>query len=233
MGGGDDPDVGADRRAPADRGVLALLQDPQQARLRLQRHVADLVQEQRAALRLLEAAGGAHGGAGEGPLLVAEQLGLDQFARDRRHVDRDERSLAPLAVIVQRTRDQFLAGPGLAGDHDGQVGAHQPRQHPVDVLHGGGTADQGQRVVGRRWWPGLAGSRRRRCWRRQRLADRCDQLVEVERLREVFESPPLAGLHGGQERVLGAHHDHPQFRAGLAGCAAACRAHSRPASPRR
>ncbi len=36
-----------------------LLQHAQQAGLRLHRHVADLVEEQRAALRLLEAAGGA------------------------------------------------------------------------------------------------------------------------------------------------------------------------------
>src|SRR3546814_5020275 len=69
----DDAHVGADRRAAANGGVLALLQHPQQAGLRLQRHVADLVEEQRAAGGLLEAAGGAHGGAGEGALLVAER----------------------------------------------------------------------------------------------------------------------------------------------------------------
>ena len=57
MGGGDDAHIGADRRAAADGGVLALLQHAQQPRLRLERHVADLVEEQRAALRLLEAAG--------------------------------------------------------------------------------------------------------------------------------------------------------------------------------
>ena len=50
------------------------------------------------------------GGAGEGAALVAEQLALDQLARDRRHVDRDERPAAPLAVIVQRAGDQLLAG---------------------------------------------------------------------------------------------------------------------------
>ena len=57
VGRGDDAHVGADRRAAADRGVLALLQHAQQARLRLDRHVADLVEEQGAALGLLEAAG--------------------------------------------------------------------------------------------------------------------------------------------------------------------------------
>src|SRR3546814_12687812 len=83
MSRGDDAHVGADRRAAANGGVLALLQHPQQAGLRLQRHVADLVEDQRAAGGLLEAAGGAHGGAGDGALLVAEQLAFDELARDR------------------------------------------------------------------------------------------------------------------------------------------------------
>ena len=56
VGGGDDADIGLDRRAPADGGVFALLQHAQKAGLRLHRHVADLVEEQRAALGLLEAA---------------------------------------------------------------------------------------------------------------------------------------------------------------------------------
>ena len=110
VGGGDDAHVGLDRGAAADGRVFALLQHAQQPGLRLHRHVADLVEEQRAAFGLLEAAGDAGVGAGEGALLVAEQFALDQFARDRRHVDGDERPVAPLAVIVQRARHQFLAG---------------------------------------------------------------------------------------------------------------------------
>ena len=53
---GDDADVGLDRRAAADHGVLALLQHAQQAGLGIHRHVADFVEEERAALGLLEAA---------------------------------------------------------------------------------------------------------------------------------------------------------------------------------
>ena len=57
VGRGDDADVGLDRRAAADGRVLALLEHAQQPGLRLHRHVADLVEEQRAAFGLLEAAG--------------------------------------------------------------------------------------------------------------------------------------------------------------------------------
>ena len=56
VGGGDDAHVALDRRAAANRRVFALLEHAQQPRLRLHRHVADLVEEQRAALGLLEAA---------------------------------------------------------------------------------------------------------------------------------------------------------------------------------
>ena len=58
MGGGDDADVGLDRLPPANGGELALLQHAQEPGLRLVRHVAYFVEEQRAAGSLLEAAPG-------------------------------------------------------------------------------------------------------------------------------------------------------------------------------
>ena len=76
IGGGDDADVGPDRRAAADCRVFALLQHAQQPRLRFHRHVADLVEKQRAAFGLLETADVTILRAGEGALLVAEQLRL-------------------------------------------------------------------------------------------------------------------------------------------------------------
>ena len=86
MGGGDDPHIGLDRHAAADRHELARLQHAQQPGLGLERHVADLVEEQRAALGLLEPPDLARIGAGERALLVTEQLALDQLARDRRQL---------------------------------------------------------------------------------------------------------------------------------------------------
>ena len=83
----------------------------------------------------------------ESALLVPEELAFDQVARDRRHVDGDERALAPLAVVMERARDQFLAGAGLAGDHHREVGLHQSRERTVDLLHRRRAADQ-RNVVG-------------------------------------------------------------------------------------
>src|SRR5205814_7638246 len=114
MGRRDDPDIGADRDSPANRRIFALLQDAQQPGLRLGRHVADLVEKQRAALGLLKASHISRGGAGESTLFVAEQLAFDQLAGNRRHIDRDERPRAALAEIMQSARDQLLSGAAFA-----------------------------------------------------------------------------------------------------------------------
>ena len=56
VGGRDHAHVDADQFAPADAEELAFGQHAQQPRLQRQRHVADLVEEQGAAIGLLEAA---------------------------------------------------------------------------------------------------------------------------------------------------------------------------------
>ncbi len=206
VGGGDDPHVGFDRGAAAHSRIFALLEHPQQSRLRLHRHVADLVEEQGAAFGLLEPPGIARVGSREGALLVAKQFGLDELARDRRHVDGDERPGPPLSVVVQRVRHQFLAGARFPGDQHGEVGLHQPRQQTVDFLHRGRPADQGDVDLLR-----LA-----RCCRgavlrlRQRPADDRGQFLEVERLRQILIGAALRGADRGHEGVLGAHDDDRQ-----------------------
>ena len=89
--GGDDPHVDLDRRRPADAVEGALLQHAQELGLRRRRELADLVQEDRAAVGELELPEPARRGAREGALLVAEELALEQRVRNRRAVDRDER----------------------------------------------------------------------------------------------------------------------------------------------
>ena len=94
VGGGDHADVGADRLVAADPLELLLLQQPQHLGLRRRRHVADLVEEERAAVGLLELADAAAVGPGERALLVAEQLALEQRLGDGGAVDRQERPSA-------------------------------------------------------------------------------------------------------------------------------------------
>ena len=158
---GDDAHIGADGLAAADAGELAVLQYAQQPGLCLRRHVADLVEEQRATTRLLEAAEATVHGAGEGAALVAEQLALDQLARDRRHVDGNEGAVAPAAVVVQGARHQFLAGTAFAVDHHREVGRGEPGDGAVDLLHRRTAADQRQFILDVADRPGDGGAGRR------------------------------------------------------------------------
>src|SRR5215469_13795700 len=124
VGSGDHPDIGTDRHAAADCCELALLKHPQKAGLRLDRHIADLVEKQRAPLRLLKTPHAARRRPGERALLVAEQLALNQLPRDSSHIDSDEWTILSFAEIVKRPRYQLLASAALADDRHGEVGAH-------------------------------------------------------------------------------------------------------------
>src|SRR5271165_3075752 len=100
MGGGDNPNICANRHAAANRCELTFLKHPQQSGLRVDRHVSNLVEKQRAALRLLKSPHAACGRPGERPFLMAEQLALDQLTRYRCHVDGNKRPVPALTEIV-------------------------------------------------------------------------------------------------------------------------------------
>ena len=90
MGGRDHAHVdgrGLRRAEPPD---LAALQRAQELHLERGRHLGDLVQEQRAAVGLLEQAELADGGAGERAPHVAEELRLEQRLGHRAAVDGHE-----------------------------------------------------------------------------------------------------------------------------------------------
>ena len=127
---------------PAEPLILAFLQKAQQLRLRRQAHLADLVEEQHATRRHLDLSGFRLLRAGERAALVAEQLGLEQLFRERRAVDRDERTVAPRRCPMNQSGDHFLAGTRLALEKDGGLGygdAHGRRHH---TLPGRGRSDR-------------------------------------------------------------------------------------------
>ena len=142
VGGGDDPDVDAHGPFAADAHDLAVLDDAQQADLRGERELADFVEEERAAVGLLEPALPARGRAGEGALLVAEQLRVDQLGRDRAAVDAAERAGAKRRMLVDGAGDDLLAGAGLAEQEHGcrAPGHHLRPRH--DRGQAGVAADQ-------------------------------------------------------------------------------------------
>lgn len=74
-----------------------------------ERDLADLVEEDGAAIGELEAADPVTQRAGEGALHMAEELALEQVARHRGAVDPDQRAGVALARLVDGARDQLLA----------------------------------------------------------------------------------------------------------------------------
>ena len=90
IGGGEDAHVERQRVGAADAFDFLLLQHAQQLRLQRQRHLGDFVEQQRAALRLLELAGMRGVRAGEGAPLVAEQHRFEHVLGNGRAVDGDE-----------------------------------------------------------------------------------------------------------------------------------------------
>src|SRR6202034_424757 len=110
--------------------------------LQLDRHLADLVEEKRAAVSTLEESLVTALGAGEAAALVAEQLALDEGRRDGAAVERQERRLGAPAQVVQGLRREVLAGAALADQEDGGLGGSHPVDHLVDLQHRVGGAEK-------------------------------------------------------------------------------------------
>ena len=141
VGRGDDPDVDLDRLDAAKAHELALLDDAQQLGLRLERDVADLVEEDRPLVGELEQPLLRVDGAGESALDVAEQVRLEQVGRQVAGVDGDERAIRPRGVLVQRPRDQLLAGTAFAVDQDGGAARRGLDDQVEDLPHARAPAD--------------------------------------------------------------------------------------------
>jgi hypothetical protein len=105
VGGGDNADIGLDGFVAADALEFLILEQPEDFPLRCQWHVSNLVQKNRAAVALFEFTNSAAIGAGEGALLVAEQLALQQALGDRGAIDGKKRSPA-LTVFSSPGRRQ-------------------------------------------------------------------------------------------------------------------------------
>src|SRR5438094_2931179 len=146
---GDKSDVDLDRPGAADTLELLLLEDPEELRLELERDLAHLVEEERAAMGHLEASDLLRDGPGERAPLVAEEFTLEEPRWDSRAIDLDEGSLAAAASVVDGARDQFLSRAGLAEDEHGRVGRRDGLHLLEDVSERAALADDfPERVLG-------------------------------------------------------------------------------------
>ena len=199
VGRGDQAEVHRGRPAAADALDFVGLEDAQELGLDGRRQRPDLVQEHRSLVRQLEAAGPRSHGAGEGALLVAEELRLRERLGEGRGVDRDEEMVAAGAPLVDRVGHELLARPALPLEHHRGVGRGDLLDVGEEPLHAGSRADQ---LVEPVLLAGLL----------LELAVLVQQTPALERAAQDDEE--LGGVHGLAEEVEGSELD--RARAGLA-----------------
>ena len=228
VGGGDHPHVqGNGPRAPQPLH-LALLERAQQLGLEIDPQGAHLVEEERAPVGELEPAQLARVRAGEGPLLVAEHLRLEEPIRHGGDVDGDEGRIASGTLAVHRARHQLLPGPALPGDEHGGMRLRHLGDLLVEADHGGMPADQRVEAVGAiQLGPEVAHLTLEHPLLR-RLPHEEVELINVEGLDDVVVRAGLDGVHRGAHVRNRRHQDHrdgvvqgqdlgQHYRAALAG----------------
>src|SRR5271168_1722563 len=119
-----------------------VLEHAEQLALEGQGERADFVQEERAAVRQLDAALLGLRCSGKGALFIAEKLGFHQGFGKGGTVDAGEGTAAPVAQVVDGVRDQLLAGAALPADAHGGVGGRYAPHQVEDGPHHVAGADQ-------------------------------------------------------------------------------------------
>jgi hypothetical protein len=158
----DDAHVGANRVGAADALKLAVLDHAQNLLLHARRYRAELVEDQRAAVGLLEAADVRARRPCEGPGLMTEQFRFEQRLREGGAVDLDQRLLPARREIVQARGDELFTRTALADNEHGFDELGSPRDvlehghesrcfaNQADAFGGNrGSAGQGAPTVGR------------------------------------------------------------------------------------
>src|SRR5580658_1168822 len=118
--------VGRRQNSHRDRNVIRtaqpayfrLLDHAQQLGLRGERHLSDLIEQERPVLGLFETSEAACSGARKRPFFVAEQLTLYKALGQRSAIHGHKRAAASRTQAMNRAGHQFLACAALTGDQN-------------------------------------------------------------------------------------------------------------------
>ncbi|CEL31694.1 hypothetical protein SRM1_05063 [Pseudomonas fluorescens] len=123
----DDPHVDSFRLA-ADRHHLPVLKHAQETGLQGQRHVADFIKEQCAAIGLLKfAAHAVLARAGKTASAIAEQLTFDQAFRNRRAIEGNEGFARALTGLMHGLGESLFAGARFTIDQQRHITLENPQ----------------------------------------------------------------------------------------------------------
>ena len=151
-------------------------------------------------------------GARERALRVAEQLRLGERLGNGRRVEGDEPLIRARAVVVDRPRDQFLAGAGLALNQHGAVHRRHELQALEHRLHRGALADDVVEPVPIAQLRAQLGV----LLAEPRLVDRCcehaRQMRELHGLMRKSIAPRLIAATASFDAAEAGHHDRHDLR---------------------
>ena len=141
VGRRDHPYVHSHRRRVADSLELHGFEDPEQTKLHTWGHFADLVEEDRAAIRSLESADLVLDRVGEGAADVAEELAFEETFGEGGAVDFDEILVTAVARGVEGVGHKLLACTTLSGQEDRGADVGKRLDHRKDAADAGARAD--------------------------------------------------------------------------------------------
>ncbi len=200
---GNDAHVDRDRLGRSDGPNLVLLQHAQQLHLQTHRHIADLIEQQRAAVGGLEQAFLRSSSTGEGAFFMTKEFGLEKVLRHGTAIDGDERLVAPGTRFVDGACQELLARAALAGQQYPRIGAGHHvglRQLVFHQLISRNDARSPVFVDVRE--PGhLEG-----------FLDVIEQILLVDRFGQKPKGAALRGVHRIRNRSMCREDDYPQAR---------------------
>jgi hypothetical protein len=183
VGGRHDAHVRLHGLGPAERLVLALLEQPQKLDLGRRRQFAHLVKKYRPPFRPCHAPRLVALGVGKSPLEVPEQLGLEQIGGECPAVHHHVGLLAPRAQVMDRTGQQLFSRAAGPLDEHGRIALRDIRHDGEDLAERLALADH---VLERVLMPDLA-----------------PELLERRQIAKRFhgpqQRPPGVAQHGGAQ----------------------------------
>jgi hypothetical protein len=208
----DEADVGLARDVAAEPLEFARLQDAQELHLSRGREIADLVEEERAAVGFLETADAQLFRARIGARLGAEKLGLEQLVGQAAGVDLDERLVASARIHLHDLREALLARSVRSRDEDRRLGRRDLDGERHDFVHRRALVDETSELVRARELGSRAAGRRapsqillRELAQTHQVFHGGDELVVVPRLGGVVARAAFDETHGRFEGLEGRH----------------------------
>ena len=136
VAGGDEAEIHRQVLRGAQRTILALLQNPQETALQFDRHLRDLVEKKRPAIRLGQHARKCRDSPGERAFRVAEQFRLDHVCREGAAVELHHADHRPLSLRrCNLAGENLLADSALAGEQDIRIAGSHAGDELLDLAH--------------------------------------------------------------------------------------------------